>query len=201
MSIHAKESTEQIKACVFLECGRASIARNLCVGHWKQWRLGKQLTTLRHKRPNNTPPEIRYYEKECPRSDLKSPCHIFAGNITNKGYGRTSIKKKHILVHVYVWLKHHGMITDGKEIDHQCHVRSCCNINHLREVTHQVNMTENCEGMRWQQMKAKTHCAQGHPFDEGNTYRNKNKRFCRKCRTRWDRLNNEKKKHAQSRIA
>ena len=37
-----------------------------------------------------------------------------------------------IMYHRYVWEQHHGAIPEGYEIDHMCHNRACCNIEHLQ---------------------------------------------------------------------
>lgn len=39
--------------------------------------------------------------------------------------------------------------------------------------------------------KFKTHCPQGHPYDEENTYINRGKRYCKQCA--WHRLNVRRK--------
>lgn len=44
------------------------------------------------------------------------------------GKGRAPL----IMYHRYVWEKQHGDIPDGYEIDHLCHNRACCNIDHLQ---------------------------------------------------------------------
>lgn len=32
---------------------------------------------------------------------------------------------------------------------------------------------------------SKSHCAQGHPYDDENTYRKGGRRYCRACRRTW----------------
>lgn len=54
------------------------------------------------------------------------------------GKGRAPL----IMYHRYVWEITHGVIPDGYEIDHLCHNRACCNIQHLRcieGVQHTIN--------------------------------------------------------------
>ena len=45
-----------------------------------------------------------------------------------EGKGRAPL----VMYHRYVWEQHHGAIPEGYEIDHMCHNRACCNIEHLQ---------------------------------------------------------------------
>lgn len=69
----------------------------------------------------------------------------------------------------------------GKEIDHLCRNRKCLNPDHLEVVTPRVN------NMRSNSIAAinnrKTHCLNGHEFNEQNTYYRKDSggRCCRIC--------------------
>lgn len=176
-------STKTTRLCEFPGCGRHLKSRHYCEVHWNQKRAGKELKTIRHRRPDGSPPVIEYDESPCPKPELKGPCHIFRfGKHEPDGYGKTSSCGKQIFVHRYVWERDVGPIPDGMEIDHQCQVRGCCNVDHLRVVTRMVNATENIDGCAWQVMAAKTHCPKGHPYDETNTYRYPNgRRTCRIC--------------------
>lgn len=74
-----------------------------------------------------------------------------------------------------------GEIPDGLTIDHLCKNPLCVNPDHLEAVTHAANI------MRGPGASAanarKTHCPQGHPFDEENTYfaPGTGDRRCRTC--------------------
>ena len=99
----------------------------------------------------------------------------------SKGYGSVGLNGSTVLVHRYVWEQANGKIPEGLEIDHQCRNRACCNVKHLRAVTRQVNMTENSTTVSAFN-KVKTHCPQGHAYDEGNTrISRKGTRVCRTC--------------------
>jgi len=93
-----------------------------------------------------------------------------------------------------------GPIPDGLVMDHLCRNRGCVNPDHLEPVTQRVN---NLRGeSRSARQATWTHCPQGHPFDEGNTYRRPSgKRECRECtrerdRQRYRRVGNRRKRVA-----
>lgn len=76
-----------------------------------------------------------------------------------------------------------GPIPAGMTIDHLCRNRGCVNPDHLEVVTQK----ENClRGNGFYAKNARqTHCPQGHPYDEANTYHDpRGGRICRICRQR-----------------
>lgn len=75
-----------------------------------------------------------------------------------------------------------GPIPDGHEVDHTCRNTLCINPEHLEAVTQRENNLRS--GSPSAERSRVTHCPQGHPYDDENTYRrpgSKN-RECRKCR-------------------
>jgi hypothetical protein len=54
-----------------------------------------------------------------------------------------------------------GEIPDHLEVDHICENPACCNPDHLRLLTHKENQARMA--------LRRTHCPNGHPFDEANT--------------------------------
>ncbi len=174
------------RICTFPDCGRKHGAKGLCAAHARQCRKGVGLTPLYTlRRPPGPTPRILYDEVPCLVPNLEGSCHVFRGGKTAAGYGRVSINDKECYSHRYVWERDVGPIPEGLEIDHRCRNRACCNVKHLRAVTHKVNLTENSVGACWQIHAAKTHCPQGHPYSPENTRLYKNKRGwnCRSCRT------------------
>lgn len=128
-------------------------------------------------------PVIDYYEWPCPNPDLPGPCHIWRWAKIGLGYGNFWNQGRTVLVHRYVWEQHHGPIPEGLEIDHQCRVKACCNVDHLRLVTHKVNSTENSNSVGAKN-KPKTHCPAGHAYTPENTRINRaGSRVCRTCHT------------------
>lgn len=173
---------------------------SLCNGHRNQKETGKELTQLYLKcRKAGTPPRIKYEEKECPNKTLEGPCHIFSGAIDGMGYGSVGLKgDKTITVHRYVWITENGPVPNGLELDHMCRVKSCCNLKHLRAVTHRINSIENCDGPSAINAR-KTHCKYGHQFTPENTYLTKEKtRKCKTCVKRQSRQLHERRMLAKN---
>ena len=74
-----------------------------------------------------------------------------------------------------------GLIPDGYELDHLCRNTLCVRPDHLEPVRHHVNCSRG--EPRGKHEKAKTHCPQGHPYDEVNTYVDGlGHRHCRICK-------------------
>lgn len=121
-------------------------------------------------------------------------CWIWTDKPSPEGYGRFRFQGKFRSAHVASYLIFVGVIPDGLEIDHLCHTRDadcpggpacphrlCVNPEHLEAVTHQTNMlrSRGPSAIR----ARKTHCWQGHPYDEENTYRRPdNSRDCKICK-------------------
>lgn len=73
---------------------------------------------------------------------------------------------------------------DGLTLDHLCRNRRCANPAHLDPVSLAENVRRSwqTDTKRPSANALKTHCPQGHPYDEANTYRGANgARKCRAC--------------------
>ena len=106
-------------------------------------------------------------------------CDIWTGGKDGKGYGAIYVGGKTMLAHRIVWIQENGH-TD-QIILHSCDTPACVNIEHLRPGTHLENARDR-DGRSRNGNKNKTHCKQGHPFDEANTYIKKTgARGCRTC--------------------
>ena len=63
---------------------------------------------------------------------LPTGCWIVVNKKTNKdGYFRKRWVNGFEMFHRFIWRAHHGDIPVGHEINHKCHNRGCCNIEHL----------------------------------------------------------------------
>jgi hypothetical protein len=107
--------------------------------------------------------------------DHVSGCWLWIGHVGPNGYGQAGSKGKVHPSHRVVYEAALGPIPDGLELDHLCRNPPCVNPEHLEPVTHRENMRRGYYG-------TKTHCPQGHAYDDENTYRKANgHRECRTC--------------------
>lgn len=98
-------------------------------------------------------------------------CWDFTGKLDKSGYGRIRINKVNYLAHRMSYDLFCGFIDESMVIDHLCRNRSCCNPDHLREVTMTTNTLENSLGVAAISIK-KTHCKNGHELTPDNCYTN-----------------------------
>jgi hypothetical protein len=99
-------------------------------------------------------------------------CIEWTGCRDKDGYGRSG----KTLAHRVAYIAAVGPIPAGMELDHLCRNRGCVNPEHLEPVTHYENM-------RRSRLAARTHCVNGHPFDDQNTYWRPHRqgRGCKAC--------------------
>jgi len=106
------------------------------------------------------------------------PCWLWTGSLNRLGYGNGRYDGRTMSAHRAAYTLLVGPIPKGMQLDHLCRVRRCVNPAHLEPVTQSTNM-----------LRARsliTHCPQGHPYDEVNTYWHRGRRNCRACRNvRW----------------
>lgn len=108
-------------------------------------------------------------------------CREWQGHLNNRGYGFTYANGRQQLAHRVAYEVFRGPIPDGLVIDHLvCDNPACVDHWHLEPTTGVQNvMRGNGVGAR---NARKTHCPQGHPYDEANTYRSpRGVRICRTC--------------------
>lgn len=125
---------------------------------------------------------------------LPNGCWEWTGNVNASGYGivkreRTTRGER---AHRVVYRLLVGPVSDALDLDHVCHDpvvctlgvgcphRRCVNPAHVTPATRRAN---TLRGGGPSAMNArKTHCPQGHPYDEVNTsVRKRGSRDCRQC--------------------
>jgi hypothetical protein len=108
------------------------------------------------------------FERLIRKIDTSDDCWTWTGNRCRKGYGRIKIGGNQKQAHRVAYEFFVGPIPCGLTIDHLCRNRGCVRPNHLEPVTGREN---TLRGVAPSAMNAvKTHCVNGHPFDEANTY-------------------------------
>lgn len=104
--------------------------------------------------------------------DSISGCWVWGASFSREGYGVMAwiddSGRKQYGAHRVSFVAHGGVIPEGMQLDHLCRNRSCVNPQHLEPVTPQENILRSpiAQGSL---NAAKTHCPQGHPYDEANT--------------------------------
>src|SRR5215471_14956809 len=99
--------------------------------------------------------------------DIRTHCWLWQRAINVDGYGSAKMAGKTQAIHrlVYQWLV--GPIPDDLVVDHLCRTRHCVNPEHLEAVTAIENVLRGNGALAIH--RRKTHCPQGHPYDEANT--------------------------------
>jgi HNH endonuclease len=164
-----------IPQCTVEGCQRPYDALGYCNAHYQ-----------RFKRTGSAgQPQVRFpgFSRLYSRMILNpSGCVLWTGPLNDKGYGHTSVARKHIYVHRFMYEQFAGPIPPGLVIDHLCRVRNCCNVAHMEVVTNRENVLRG-NGITARNA-VKTECDYGHPFDEANTCVTPKGRICRACRNR-----------------
>lgn len=120
---------------------------------------------------------------------IDGDCWTWTGGKNENGYGKFHIGRKQYYAHRISFSVFRCDIGTGLIIDHTCKNTSCVNPEHLRQVTQKTNMLENSESVSYYH-SLKTHCPQGHEYNESNTHiKKKGIRECRAC----DRARHKKK--------
>ncbi len=112
-------------------------------------------------------------------------CWEWMGSKTKDGYGQRHRDGKTEYAHRISLEEHDGERHPDLFVLHACDNPSCVRPDHLSWGTNADNMADCKAKGRTSgigaNMRAKTHCPAGHPYDEVNTLRCAGRRFCRAC--------------------
>lgn len=155
------------RRCKETGCDGALHARAMCLRHYLAAYRRGELSPIR-----TSTFEERFWSKV----EKTETCWLWTASLCD-GYGQFSVsaglpRRAHRVAYELLV----GPIPEGLTLDHLCRVRNCVRPDHLEPVTQAENTRRASLG--------KTHCRQGHPYDEANTYirPSRGERECRICR-------------------
>lgn len=163
----------RITVCTIDGCARPHYGRGWCQMHWMRWRTHGDPGSADRLRGNDRR-ILNMFEID------ESGCWIWQGDLVR--YGRVLWRGRKWQAHRAMYSLLVGPIPGGLTLDHLCRVPACVNPEHLEPVTQQENNRRAHSGFAAVNAR-KTHCPQGHPYDEANTYRlpGSGSRVCRVC--------------------
>lgn len=82
------------------------------------------------------------------RSEMRGECQVWTGFVNARGYGQITINGRAAVAHRVSYELSGATIGQGMQIDHICHVRTCINPAHLRQVTNKQNQENRAGAQR-----------------------------------------------------
>lgn len=181
------------KTCIVDGCDNPKKTRGMCNKHYLRWWND---TPAEERKPRDPSLTTRYepLADRLMRQVAVQPngCWHWTSWINEHGYGQVKLNGKSVAAHRAMYIALIGPVPEDRELDHLCHTRDascpggdtclhrrCVNPACLEPVTTRVNALRSRSATA--KNATKTHCSQGHPFDEQNTIVSKRQRTCREC--------------------
>ena len=171
-------------------------ARGMCHNHYDGMRKRGEIEVAPHLSPTE--------RLNAGLAAMPNGCLEWTKSVVLGGYGQIKVNGKQLKTHRFSWELAHGPIPEGMFVCHHCDNPPCCQTDptegypdgHLFLGTSADNMADRDTKGRHGQSK-KTHCKQGHPFDEVNTYiTSQGARNCRTCKATARAKYNQKQRRA-----
>lgn len=136
---------------------------------------------------------------------ITETCYLWNAYVDKKlGYGWFKYKGAMRPANRVAWILSYGEIKQNLDVCHKdwiCPNKHCVNLKHLYLGTRKQNVKDamNAKTHQGSKMLDKKHCPSGHEYNEENTAKYKNTRYCKICK-RSSRLKSYHKKKEQNAI-
>lgn len=131
----------------------------------------------------------RFWAKVSP--EPTSGCWLWTGALKGLGYGNMRFERVYHSTHKFAYERLVGEVPPGRDLDHRCRTRVCCNPEHLEPVSRRTNLRRSPLVGRavhggHRKDTARTRCPRGHLYAGDNVATSKTARGtdfqrCRAC--------------------
>lgn len=154
-------------------------SRGWCAKHYHRWHRSGDPLQAAYVRTEGTP--MQRWEAKV---DKTGDCWVWTASLDKHGYGQFDVTddgvRRNHRAHRWGYQQLVRPLATAETLDHLCRNHACVRPAHLDPVLHAVNVARGESGRN---NASKTHCPQGHPYDDANTYvqPGSTHRACRAC--------------------